>query len=82
LARAILAPRSIPTKISPYLAARLDWDRRLAEADLQRRAWRTAALASVTVLVVLLSLAVPLEDIYSLTDAGNSARTLLQTSSP
>ena len=61
LARAILTPRSIPTEINPYLAARQDWDRRLAGADLQRRAWRTAALASITVSAVLLSLVVPPE---------------------
>ena len=67
LAHAILTPPSIRTEISPYLAARHDWVRRIAEADLQMRSWRTVALAPVTVLIVLLSLAVPIEDIGFLT---------------
>ena len=62
-AHAILTPRSIRSEISPYQATRSDWNRRVAEADLQMRYWRTAALASGTALFVLLSLAVPMEDI-------------------
>jgi len=66
-AHATLTPRSNLLEISPYVAARRDWDLRIAEANVQMRAWRTAALASGTVLVVLLSLVVPLEAIGMLT---------------
>ena len=68
----VLTPRSNPDRISPYLAARRDWNRRLAEADKQAQAWRTAALASMTVLVMLLSLAVPLEDVRSFISSRNT----------
>ena len=66
-AHATLTPRSNLVEISPYVAARRDWDLRIAEANVQMRAWRTAALASVTVLFVLLSLVAPLETIGTLT---------------
>jgi len=42
-----------------YHAARRDWNRRLIDADGQVRAWRMAALASMTVLFVLATLVVP-----------------------
>jgi drug/metabolite transporter superfamily protein YnfA len=63
LAHARLTPRPIRAEINPYLAARHDWDSRVAEADLQLRSWRTVALASVTVMIVLFTLAVPLQEI-------------------
>ncbi len=67
LARATQTPRTNLAEISPYVAARRDWELRIAEANGQMRSWRTAALASVTVLFVLLSLVVPLEVIGTLT---------------
>ena len=42
-----------------YSAARLDWNRLLTEVDDQVRAWRMAALSSMTVLFVLATIVVP-----------------------
>jgi predicted MFS family arabinose efflux permease len=68
LTHVLLHQHSISTEINPHQAARRDWNRRIAEADLQMRSWRMVALTSLTVLIVLLSLAVPREDIGRLTN--------------
>ena len=54
------------TEESRYLTARRDWNRRLIDADGQVRAWRMAALASMTVLFVLTTLVLPLNEVQSL----------------
>ena len=51
---------------SRHLAARQDWNRRLIDADYQVRAWRMAALASMTVLFVLATLVLPLSTVQPL----------------
>lgn len=82
LSGATLTPRSTLTELSPYLAAGREWDRRVAGADLQMRTWRTAALASATVLLVLLSLLIPEEEIGQLTNSQPPAPILLGPSVP
>ena len=54
------------TEESGYHAARQDWNRRLIDADVQRRAWRMAALATMTVLFVLATLSLPSDTVLSL----------------
>jgi MFS family permease len=59
------------TEESRYFAARQDWNRRLIDADVQLRAWRMAALATMTVLFVLATLVVPLDAVQSLASLPN-----------
>ena len=82
LAHVILKPPSSLIEINPNLAAREDWVRRLAEADLQLRARRTVALASMTVLCVLLSLVVLTEDIGLMTNLRPMTPTVYGSPAP
>ncbi len=69
----VLGSHPQATQESRYLAARLDWNWRMADADTQLQAWRMAALASVTVLFVLATLILPIGTARSLLNAPRLA---------
>ena len=63
---AVLAAHPVLAEHNRFGAARLEWNGRLIDADRQLRNWRLAALASMTVLFVLATLAVPLDRLQTL----------------